>query len=200
MRNYGAHRLATRKIDTLPCTGTVQFTSRENNSTLRSLTWDGKMLSFNYSFFNIPKSSSYKRRTIKGRKWSPNKRTVKTKKPFLGIPTPVFAMKIKQRRSKVISKINLSTTVSMKMSGQKLSVEMVIDSRTFKNTEIKLIQCFTFIVKTGMRLPTTETCFYSASGLFATLIIRNLLLYSQSQKYWLPQFFQSYLQNGEIYT
>jgi len=61
-------------------------------------------------------------------------------------------MKVKQGE-RVISlflKINLSTSISMKRSRRELSIDMVIHRNIFKNNQVKLSPCFTFIPKTGV--------------------------------------------------
>jgi len=50
-------------------------------------------------------------------------------------------------------KINLSTTVSMKISCRELSIGIVIHRGIFKNNQSTLIPCFTFT-------PKTEVSFY----------------------------------------
>jgi len=67
-------------------------------------------------------------------------------------PTSVLGKKVKQGESVIslLSKINPSTTPSMKKSCQELSIDMVIQSRTFKNNYITIFPCFTFLLKTGV--------------------------------------------------
>jgi len=49
----------------------------------------------------------------------------------------------------------------MKRSRRELSINMVINRFIFKNNQITLITCFTFIPKTGVGLPKTGIIFYS---------------------------------------
>jgi len=50
----------------------------------------------------------------------------------------------------LLFKKNLSTTILMKRSRRQLSTDMVIHSGIFKNNQITLLPCFTFILKTGV--------------------------------------------------
>jgi len=57
-------------------------------------------------------------------------------------------------------KINFKTTISLKRSRRELSINMVIDRFIFKNSQITVFSCFTFIPKTDMGLPKTGIIFY----------------------------------------
>jgi len=62
-----------------------------------------------------------------------------SKNYLLFSPSPAFGMKMKQGESAITSlKINLPTTISMKRSRWELSIDMVINRGTFKNTQITL--------------------------------------------------------------
>ena len=82
--------------------------------------------------------------------------TVK-KDPVLGSPLRVLGMEVKREKNviRLFFKVNFLTTISVKRSRWELSIHLVIDIFIFKNDRITLFQCFTFIPKTGMRLPKT---------------------------------------------
>jgi len=48
----------------------------------------------------------------------------------------------------------------MKRTRRELSIDMVIDSFIFRNNQITLITCYTFIPKIGMELPKTGVMLY----------------------------------------
>jgi len=79
----------------------------------------------------------------------------------LGSPSPVLGMKVKQGESVswLFFTINLSTSMSIKRSRRELSIDMIIQRGIFKNNQIKLFPCFTFI-PTSIRVPKTGVSFY----------------------------------------
>jgi len=48
----------------------------------------------------------------------------------------------------------------MESSRRDLIIDMAVDKFIFKNNQITLCPCFNFILKTGVRLPTTWVSFY----------------------------------------
>jgi len=67
-------------------------------------------------------------------------------------PTPVLGMKVKLEKGVIwlFSKIDLSTTISIKRSRQELSIDMDIHGGIFQNNQMTFFPCFTFIPRTGL--------------------------------------------------
>jgi len=71
-------------------------------------------------------------------------------------------MKVKQGLSLIwlFLKIPVGITISMESSRRDLFINMVVDRFIFKNNQMTLSPCFTFIPKTGMGLPKSGISFY----------------------------------------